>query len=140
MFKHVRHFYVPGLAVVSLLLAFAFLGGLVAALAAGSSLAIAAAIGLIACLVGAVAGFRASGRKIALFKDSDDPSNNISIFSTPLRREQIDRYFDSYRRAEEASSEADSGLTVLVGGRAPKYDVAQVVEDERVPALTASAR
>ncbi|OBI85099.1 hypothetical protein A9X01_18430 [Mycobacterium asiaticum] len=118
--KQFRTVYVVGLAYLSLLLAFAFLGGLVAALAAESALAIAAAVGLIVCLVVAVAGFRAGSRRLDQSHSVGDSANNTSIFATPLRRDEIDQYLKTYRR-QRGSQRPRHGMAVVpVGSNSPE--------------------
>lgn len=122
LFKFLNLMYVPGLAYLALLAAFAFLGGLVAALGAGSPLAIAAAIGLVATLVGAVAGFRAGSRKLGEAQEAGEPSNNVSIFSTPLREEEIQRYLESYRNDKSVVPQADPTMTFLLADEKFEHD------------------
>ncbi|MBX8687034.1 hypothetical protein [Mycolicibacterium porcinum] len=97
MFKSVGRIPVPNIAYVLLLLGFVSLGLFVATLALGSELAVLAGIALIACLGGAVAGFRTGARKLARDRQPDAPTNNVSIFSTPLRRDEMDQYLRNYR-------------------------------------------
>ena len=85
------------LAYVSLLIAFVSLGAFVAALATGSrSTTIWGAV-LVAGLAASVAGFRAAGRAVARSTAGAEPASAVSIFSTPLLQEQIDRYLQNYR-------------------------------------------
>lgn len=92
---------VPNIAYVLLLVGFVSLGLFVSALALGSDLAPLAGIALIACLGGAVAGFRTGARRLAQARQPDAPANNVSIFSTPLRRDEKDRYLRNYRGATD---------------------------------------
>ncbi|CDO27951.1 hypothetical protein [Mycolicibacterium porcinum] len=97
MFKSVGRIPVPNIAYVLLLLGFVSLGLFVTALALGSDLALVAGIALIACLGGAVAGFRTRARSLAQARQPDAPAGNVSIFSTPLRRDEMDQYLRNYR-------------------------------------------
>jgi hypothetical protein len=83
------------LAYTLLITAFAALGVFVATLALGSGWAVGTGLTLVACLAGSVLGFRAAGRKLAQ-AETAEPSN-ASIFVTPLRRDEIDRYLETYR-------------------------------------------
>ena len=81
-----------------LLLAFATLGLFVAALATGTaSAAVLFGVGLIACLGGSVAGFRAASRRLSESGVFIEATSPVSIFSAPLRQQQVDTYLDSYR-------------------------------------------
>lgn len=82
-----------------LLMAFAALGLFVVALAMGSGLAAIFGIALISCLAGSVARFRAASRSLARSGVLAEATSPVSIFSTPLRRHQIDRYLENYRGA-----------------------------------------
>ena len=94
VFRRISAVYV---AYLVLLLGFASLGLFVAALASGSDLAGVAGVSLVACLAVAVAGFRKGARTLAQSRESGEMANNVSIFSVPLRRDQIDRYHENYR-------------------------------------------
>jgi len=100
---------------VFLLMGFAALGLFVAALATGSHMATPLAIVLSACLAGSVVSFRGASRRLAqsdLLVEKTSPS---SIFSKPLRREQIEGYLERYR-GQPPMGVPQSTLTVLVGG------------------------
>ena len=97
MLKILRRVSAAYVAYLVLLLGFASLGLFVAALASGSDLAGVAGVSLVACLGGAVAGFRKGARTLAQSRGSGERANNVSIFSVPLRRDQIDRYHENYR-------------------------------------------
>ena len=101
MLKGADRIPVPNIAYVLLLVGFVSLGLFVSALALGSDLAPLAGIALIACLGGAVAGFRTGARRLAQARQPDAPANNVSIFSTPLRRDEKDRYLRNYRGATD---------------------------------------
>jgi hypothetical protein len=97
MLKILRRISAAYVAYLVLLLGFASLGLFVAALASGSDLAGVAGVSLVACLAGAVAGFRKGARTLAQSRGPGERANNVSIFSVPLRRDQIDRYHENYR-------------------------------------------
>ena len=98
-----------------LLMAFAALGLFVAAVATGGyGLATALGIGLSACLAGSVMGFRAASRKLAQSGVFAEATSPVSIFSTPLRPDQIDRYLENYR-GENGSVARARTMTVLLG-------------------------
>src|SRR5689334_19454891 len=100
---------------VLLLLAFAALGLFVAALATGGDVAAILGVVLIACLTGSVLGFRAASHTIAQSRAIAAPASAVSIFSTPLRQDQIDRYLENYR-GETGLVDA-SGQRVVAGSR-----------------------
>lgn len=104
----------PSLAYLLLLLVFASLGVFVAALATGSGLAALLGMFLSLCLVGSVAGFRAGARKLAQWTAMAEPESAVSIFSTPLRQDQIDRYLANYRGQGTKGT-----MTVIKGERQP---------------------
>jgi hypothetical protein len=112
MLKGADRIPVPNIAYVLLLVGFVSLGLFVTALALGSDLAPVAGIALIACLGGAVAGFRTGARRLAQARQPDAPANNVSIFSTPLRRDETDRYLRNYRGASDART-ADRAMAVV---------------------------
>src|SRR5690349_1052272 len=101
------------LAYLLLLMGFVSLGLFVAALATGSILAGVLGAVLIACLAGSVAGFRSAAHKLAHSRPVAEPESDVSIFSTPLRREQIDRYLENYRGE---ATRTERRMTVLEGG------------------------
>ena len=97
-----------------LLFAFAALGLFVAALATGSGTAAILGIGLIVCMAGSVTSFRAASRKLAQSAIAA-PTSAVSIFSEPLRQDQIDAYVETYRGPTDKAA-GQKTLTVLVGG------------------------
>jgi hypothetical protein len=109
------------LAYILLLMAFVALGVFVASLAAGSRWAGATGIALIACLGGAVAGFRAGARELAQSRQPGDRGSAVSIFSAPLRQDQVDRYVESYR-SSTSNLHRSGVLTVLPGGESTEDD------------------
>jgi hypothetical protein len=84
-------------AYVCLLLVFVALGTFVYALAAESPMAGIIGASLIALMVATVVGFRVGARKRAESNDSGIEIEGANIWARPLRREQIDRYLQSYR-------------------------------------------
>ena len=88
-----------------LLTAFASLGLFVAATAAGTGLAVILGFGLITCLAGSVAGFRAASLKLAQSEVFAEATSPVSIFSIPLRQHQIDRYLENYRGETRAAAQ-----------------------------------
>ncbi|MDH6196981.1 hypothetical protein M2272_003634 [Mycobacterium frederiksbergense] len=103
----------PVLAYVLLLIGFISLGLFVAALGTGSNLAVLAGIGVVAGLAGAVAGFRRGARTLAQSRAAGDPGDNVSVFSIPLRRDEVDRYLEQYRGADVPQPRPV--MTVLAG-------------------------
>lgn len=108
---------------VFLLLAFVSLGLFVASLASGSSLAVIAGIATVVCLGLTAVGFRMGAGTLARATKRGLPTHNVSIFSTPLDREEIDQYREQYRSPQQA------GLTVLVGRDGGTSRIATVVPE-----------
>jgi hypothetical protein len=100
---------------MSLLLSFAALGPFVAALATGSRMAAILGTAVFACLAGSVLSFRAASRKLARSGVFVEATSPVSIFSKPVRRNQIERYLGTYR-GEPSTVAPQRTLTVLVGG------------------------
>jgi cell division protein FtsW (lipid II flippase) len=115
MGKAFRRVSVSSLAYISLLMAFTSLGVFVAALATGSLWTTIAGVVLIACLAASVAGFRAAARTIARCTAVAEPASAVSIFSTPLQQDQIDRYLKNYRTEKGAIAQVGCVLTVGAG-------------------------
>lgn len=88
-------------AYVLFLLTFVALGTFVYSLAAASSLAGVIGAVLVVLMVATVAGFRIGARKRAASNDSGIDIDGANIWERPLRREQIDRYLQSYRPVRE---------------------------------------
>ena len=97
-FRRVSMTYV---AYVLLLLVFVALGMFVYALAAGSAVAGIIAAGMVVLMVASVVGFRIGARKRTESNDSGIAIPGENIWAQPLRREQIDRYMQSYRGVRE---------------------------------------
>jgi hypothetical protein len=107
----------PYLAYLFLLMGFALLGVFVAALATGSDRAAVAGGALVVCAAASVAGFRAGARRLAESRAPGAPVNNVSIFSTPLRSDEIERYLQSYRSRNGGTTQTGRVLTALAGGQ-----------------------
>src|SRR4051812_2679671 len=120
MLKAFRRVSVSSLAYASLLMAFVSLGAFVAALATGSHWAAISGVVLIACLAASVVGFRAAGRAIARFTAATEPASAVSIFSTPLQQEQVDRYLKNYRTGADPLAQAGHRKTVPAPGEKPR--------------------
>jgi hypothetical protein len=95
--KVVRRVSYPYMGYLFLLLAFALLGLFVVALAYRSGWAAVAGVALGGSLVVVVVGFRKGAVKLAQSRRESDPRNNVSIFSEPLRQEEVDQYYVNYR-------------------------------------------
>ena len=130
MLKGADRIPVPNIAYVLLLVGFVSLGLFVSALALGSDLAPLAGIALIACLGGAVAGFRAGARRLVQARQPDAPANNVSIFSTPLRRDETDRYLRNYRGAG-ADRATDRAMAVVRDDEPTAVDVSSAQAGHR---------
>ena len=100
-------------AYVLFLLTFVALGTFVYALAAGSPLAVIIGAGLVVLMVATVAGFRIGARTRAVSNDSGIEIDGANIWAQPLRREQIDRYLQSYRAQEDQSKAVPSYESLL---------------------------
>ncbi len=74
-----------------------------------------AAAGVAVFFVGAVLGFRASGRKLAQNRDAVDAGATLSIFSAPLREDEVDHYLETHRAAGD-DTDQDARLYVIPGG------------------------
>jgi hypothetical protein len=107
---------------VLLLTTFAALGLFVAALATGSSAAALIGAVMAGCAAGAVAGFRSAARNLANSELGREAGSAVSIFSIPLRQDQIGRYLDRYRTdpASPAGSEM-TGAERTAAKRKPEY-------------------
>ncbi len=123
LLKALRRTSMSSLAYISLLVAFIALGTFVAALATGSRWAMVLGVVLIACLAASVAGFRTAARKITRPNAITEPGSAVSIFSTPLRREQVDRYLENYRGGRSSVPQAARLMTVIAGSESTKRAV-----------------
>ncbi|KAA0101434.1 hypothetical protein [Mycolicibacterium sp. P1-5] len=97
-----------------LLLAFTALGLFVADLASGSGVAMALFVGLVASLAGSVMGFRAASRKLSEAGVFIEATSPVSIFSAPLRQQQVDRYVEDHRASGRVAA---LPITVATRGR-----------------------
>ncbi len=88
-----------------LLLAFALLGLFVVALAYRSGWAAVAGVALGGSLVAAVVGFRKGGGDLPCV-DWASFTDNVSIFSEPLRQEEVDQYYVNYRGGQRRAQSA----------------------------------
>src|SRR6201991_4651147 len=115
MLRTLRRVSMTYVAYVLLLLVFVALGTFVYALATESALAGIIGGSLIVLMVASVAGFRIGARNRAESNDSGIEIEGVNVWAQPLRREQIDRYLQSYRgvrdgherTAQPASAVAD---------------------------------
>ncbi|MBP2453854.1 hypothetical protein [Mycolicibacterium lutetiense] len=115
MFKTFRRIPISTVAYVLLLISFVSLGLFVAAMALGSGLAFVAGGALIVSFGGAVAGFRAGGRKLNATRLPGAPAHNVSMFSTLIDQGQVDRYREMYRAADQDRT-SGRAMAVLPGG------------------------
>jgi hypothetical protein len=99
-------------AYVLFLLVFVALGTFVYALATGSALASIIGGGMVVLMVASVAGFRIGARKRAESNDSGIAIPGENIWAQPLRREQIDRYMQSYRGVRDNHDELLQAVAV----------------------------
>lgn len=81
-----------------MLVAFAALGLMIAGLAVKSNWAAVAGIAFVISAIASVAGFRTGAAKLA---ESPGAGNHMSIWSTPIPPGQLDRYYATYRSAQE---------------------------------------
>ena len=95
--RTLRRVSMTNVAYVLFLLVFVALGTFVYALAAGSALAGIIVANMVVLTVASVVGFRVGARKRAESNDSGIEIPSENIWARPLRREQIDRYLQSYR-------------------------------------------
>ena len=117
---------------VLLLMAFVALGLFTAALATDGGVASAIlGIGLTASLAGSVMGFRLASRKLA--QSGAEATSPVSIFSTPLRQDQIDRYLENYG-VENRSAAPPRTIDVINGDDS----VRRSITEHRDPALLAA--
>src|SRR5271170_8303563 len=108
--KVVRRVSYPFLGYLFLLLASALLGLFVEALAYRSGWAAVAGVALGGSLVAAVVGFRKGAVKLAQSRREGDPRHNVSIFSEPLRQEEVDQYYVNYRGGQRRAQSAVATL------------------------------
>jgi hypothetical protein len=105
MSKNIGPAMITYVAYVLLLFAFVLLGVFVAALALGSGVAGAAAVALAASLTASVLGFRvAASRRARAAKDAGH-GYKLSIWTSTLYPDQLDRYRANYRGARDEAQE-----------------------------------
>jgi hypothetical protein len=105
MSKNTGSAMITYVAYVLLLFAFVLLGVFVAALALGSGVAGAAAVALATSLTASVVGFRvAASRRARAAKDAAY-RDKLSIWTSMLQPDQIDRYRAIYRGALDEAQE-----------------------------------
>ena len=97
MLRTLRRVSMTDVAYVLLLLVFVALGTFVYALATDSALAGIIGGTLVVLMVASVVGFRIGARNRAESNDSGIEIEGANVWAQPLRREQIDRYLQSYR-------------------------------------------
>lgn len=99
-------------AYVLVLLALALLGVFVAALALGIRWAPVAGVAMLAALVFAVVGFRNGGAQLARARSRS--GHQLSVWTDPLRAEQLARYRAMYRHEPDVGGQ---GRLVSLGSR-----------------------
>ena len=112
LLRALRRVSATNVAYVLLLLVFVALGMFVYTLATGGALAGIIAASMAILMVASVVGFRVGARKRTESNDSgiDIPGENI--WAQPLRREQIDRYMQSYRGVRDNHEELLQAVAV----------------------------
>ncbi len=113
--KAMRKISATDVAYVCFLLTFVALGTFVYALAAGSAAAGIIGAALVVLMVATVAGFRIGARMRAASNDSGIEIEGANIWARPLRREQIDRYLQSYRATRENHQQLLQAVAVPFG-------------------------
>jgi hypothetical protein len=95
-----------------LLLVFVALGMFVYALATGGALAGIIAASMAVLMVASVLGFRVGARRRTASNHSGIAIPGENIWAQPLRREQIDRYMQSYRGVRDNHDELLQAVAV----------------------------
>lgn len=113
--KAMRKISATDVAYLCFLLTFVALGTFVYALAAGSAAAGIVGAALVVLMVATVAGFRSGARKRAASNDSGIEIEGANVWARPLRREQIDRYLQSYRGVRENHEQVLQAVAVPLG-------------------------
>lgn len=85
-----------------LILALTTLGMFVASLALGSGPTVGLGIGFLACMTGSVMGFRTAARELKR-AEIHEPTSPVSIFSTPMSSDDVDRYVADHHAASAAA-------------------------------------
>jgi len=105
MSKDTRSAMITYVAYVLLLFAFVLLGAFVAALALGSGVAGAVAVALAASLTASVLGFRVAASRRARAAKKAGHRYELSIWTSTLDPDQLDRYRANYRGARDEAQE-----------------------------------
>ena len=105
MLRTLRRVSMTDVAYVLLLLVFVALGTFVYALATDSALAGIIGGTLVVLMVASVVGFRIGARNRAQSNDSGIEIEGANVWAQPLRREQIDRYLQSYRGVQDGGAQ-----------------------------------
>ncbi len=113
--KAMRKISATDVAYVCFLLTFVALGTFVYSLAAGSAAGRDLGAALVVLMVATVAGFRIGARKRAASNDSGIEIEGANVWARPLRREQIDRYLQSYRATRENQEQLLQAVAVPFG-------------------------
>src|SRR5277367_2420892 len=121
----------PYMGYLFVLLASALLGLFVEGLAYRSGLAAVAGVALGGSLVAAVVGFRKGAEKLAQSRREGDPRHNVSIFSEPLRQEEVDQYYVNYRGGQRR---AQSAVATLRASRPNQSEAPEAVVPSRLSA------
>jgi hypothetical protein len=100
-------------AYVLLLLVFVALGTFVYALATDSALAGVIGGSLVVLMVASVVGFRIGARNRAESNDSGIEIEGANVWAQPLRREQIDRYLQSYRGVRDGHEQMVQAVSAV---------------------------
>ena len=81
-------------------------------------------------LVAAVVGFRKGAVKLAQSRREGDPRNNVSIFSEPLRQEEVDQYYVNYRGGQRRAQ----SVVALRASRPNQSEAPEAVVPSRLSA------
>ena len=113
MLKALGRMNPTNVAYIGLLLVFVALGTFVYALAVGSELAGVIGGSLILLAIATVVGFRVGARKRAESNDSGITIEGANVWAHPMRRQQIDRYLQTYRGTREGHARMWQAATVI---------------------------
>ena len=75
-------------------------------------------------------GFRKGAVKLAQSRREGDPRHNVSIFSEPLRQEEVDQYYVNYRGGQRRAQLA----VALRASRPNQSEVPEAVVPSRLSA------
>ena len=101
------------MAYVAFLMVFVALGTFVYALASGSAVTGVIGASLVVLMVASVVGFRIGARNRAKSNDSGIEIEGANVWAQPLRREQIDRYLQSYRGGQDGHEQAAQAASAV---------------------------